>query len=136
MIRPPPSSPLFPSTTLFRSSRSTSSRRKRIHRSTRSRAFSSPLRTTSDRKSTRLNSSHSSISYPFFFFNDPAPPEFSPLPLHDALPIFTFDFITPEADSSKYTFTGLQFTAPHDFRSEEHTSELQSQFHLISLLFF
>src|SRR2546428_12364287 len=23
----------------------------------------------------------------FFFFNDPAPPEISPLPLHDALPI-------------------------------------------------
>src|ERR1035438_6933752 len=24
----------------------------------------------------------------FFFFNDPAPPETSPLPLHDALPIW------------------------------------------------
>src|SRR2546427_12525400 len=36
----------------------------------------------SDRKSTRLNSSL------FFFFNDAAPPEIYPLPLHDALPIF------------------------------------------------
>src|SRR2546421_4302854 len=25
--------------------------------------------------------------FSFFFFNDPAPPEISPLPLHDALPI-------------------------------------------------
>src|SRR5256885_7055667 len=29
---------------------------------------------------------HPSSSF-FFFFKDPAPPEFSPLPLHDALPI-------------------------------------------------
>src|SRR3990167_6964841 len=41
-----------------------------------------------DRKSTRLNSSHSQISYSlFFFFNDPATTEISPLSLHDALPI-------------------------------------------------
>src|SRR3989440_2286919 len=29
-----------------------------------------------------------SFSLLFFFFNDPAPPEISPLSLHDALPIF------------------------------------------------
>src|SRR3989338_2107752 len=41
-----------------------------------------------DRKSTRLNSSHRSLSHTlFYFFNDAAPPEISPLPLHDALPI-------------------------------------------------
>src|SRR3990167_6894654 len=41
-----------------------------------------------DRKSTRLNSSHSQISYYLFFFlNGRAPTKFSPLPLHDALPI-------------------------------------------------
>src|SRR2546421_13100182 len=28
------------------------------------------------------------LSFLFFFFNDPAPPEIYPLPLHDALPIF------------------------------------------------
>src|SRR3989441_11043854 len=28
-------------------------------------------------------------SFFFFFFNDPAPPEIYPLPLHDALPIWT-----------------------------------------------
>src|SRR2546421_221149 len=27
------------------------------------------------------------LAFFFFFFNDPAPPEISPLPLHDALPI-------------------------------------------------
>src|SRR2546430_15407402 len=27
------------------------------------------------------------LPLPFFFFNDPATPEISPLPLHDALPI-------------------------------------------------
>src|SRR3990167_4289964 len=40
-----------------------------------------------DRKSTRLNSSHSQISYSFFFFNDPATTESYTLSLHDALPI-------------------------------------------------
>src|SRR3989338_7405649 len=40
-----------------------------------------------DRKSTRLNSSHSSISYAVFFFNDTATTEIYPLSLHDALPI-------------------------------------------------
>src|SRR5438067_189509 len=38
-----------------------------------------------DRKSTRLNSSHVSISYAVFCFT--APPEIYPLSLHDALPI-------------------------------------------------
>src|SRR5689334_4930399 len=57
----------------------------------------------SDRKSTRLNSSHSSISYAVFclkkkkrhdpssfpsFLNAPATPVIYPLSLHDALPIF------------------------------------------------
>src|SRR3989338_7125695 len=40
-----------------------------------------------DRKSTRLNSSHSSISYAVFFFNDTATTEIYTLSLHDALPI-------------------------------------------------
>src|SRR5256885_14366928 len=30
------------------------------------------------------------VSFLFFFFNDPATPEFSPLPLHAALPILIF----------------------------------------------
>src|SRR2546422_8600177 len=34
-----------------------------------------------------LPSSHPITIFFFFFFNDPAPTEFYPLPLHDALPI-------------------------------------------------
>src|SRR3990167_155400 len=45
------------------------------------------LRGGSDRKSTRLNSSHSQISYSLFFFNDTATTEIYTLSLHDALPI-------------------------------------------------
>src|SRR5438128_12530249 len=58
MIRPPPRSTLFPYTTLFRSDRwweacIRSSRKRRLWRGL-------------DRKSTRLNSSHGSISYAVF----------------------------------------------------------------------
>src|SRR5689334_24816774 len=87
MLRPPPSSTLFPYTTLFRSLlRDLPSSRTRLHPfqmqsspppSSRgemcpheSEAFSptpEPLLPLSpDRKSTRLNSSHSSISYAVF----------------------------------------------------------------------
>src|SRR5689334_24015771 len=78
MIRRPPRSTLFPYTTLFRSSISrSSSGRARLE--TTSRVFAGgcpPVRyfprisrsaaTFLDRKSTRLNSSHSSISYAVF----------------------------------------------------------------------
>src|SRR5690242_16890678 len=42
-----------------------------------------------DRKSTRLNSSHMSISYAVFCLNTPAPTQTYTLSLHDALPIFS-----------------------------------------------
>src|SRR6266536_5763558 len=63
MIRRPPRSTLFPYTTLFRSpcpSRETSSQTSRVTRAT------SAPRNWSDRKSTRLNSSHEWISYAVF----------------------------------------------------------------------
>src|SRR5260370_1068065 len=44
-------------------------------------------RKTVDRKSTRLNSSHTLNSYSVFFFNDTATTEIYTLSLHDALPI-------------------------------------------------
>src|SRR5688572_32402311 len=86
MIRLPPSSTLFPYTTLFRSSLRTFSRRVegiagRIlrraeeHRSLQGRKRRTARRTEyldgtlcrqQDRKSTRLNSSHSQISYAVF----------------------------------------------------------------------
>src|SRR5438128_8390142 len=71
MIRPPPRSTLFPYTTLFRSlfimMRSASLRSAMKLQPTAH--WSVPRRdtwTTQDRKSTRLNSSHGSISYAVF----------------------------------------------------------------------
>src|SRR3989338_6849520 len=89
MIRRPPSSTLFPYTTLFRSTlfwmRIWVKQKITIH----TRLFYSMSDPSQDRKSTRLNSSHSSISYAVFFFNDPATTELYSLPLHDALPIYS-----------------------------------------------
>src|SRR6266481_9156586 len=66
MIRRPPRSTLFPYTTLFRSCGS--GRGRPSSRERRSRAPGSRCRSRDDgdRKSTRLNSSHSSISYAVF----------------------------------------------------------------------
>src|SRR6266481_9488587 len=66
------------------------------------------------------------IFFFFFFFNDTATTEIYTLSLHDALPISpTVRFFAPPAIAS----------LPHCWtRSEEHTSELQSQFHLVCRL--
>src|SRR6267143_6812388 len=67
------------------------------------------------------------LSLFFFFFNDTATTEIYTLSLHDALPILT-DPISRRL---------LQFWPAANFtpsRSEEHTSELQSQFHLVCRL--
>src|SRR5437867_5183245 len=65
MIRPPPSSTLFPYTTLFRSFD-----RERAqawpHREVRRRVGKLPRAPPRDRKSTRLNSSHRTSSYAVF----------------------------------------------------------------------
>src|SRR5438132_5839588 len=74
MIRRPPRSTLFPYTTLFRSA-DRSSVRLRLLRARRAPAVSGvrvsaarerPLSRQGDRKSTRLNSSHTVISYAVF----------------------------------------------------------------------
>src|SRR3990167_7161378 len=87
MIRRPPRSTLFPYTTLFRSLSLVDSWDCRPERSRRRGNQSQPRLSPLDRKSTRLNSSHSQISYAVFFFNDTATTEIYPLSLHDALPI-------------------------------------------------
>src|SRR2546430_11516578 len=74
MIRRPPRSTLFPYTTLFRSRRSRKRSAKRdltpfAGRSTRVVLYwetDANVRDAQDRKSTRLNSSHSQISYAVF----------------------------------------------------------------------
>src|SRR3990167_7003536 len=90
MIRRPPRSTLFPYTTLFRSVHSWWSGRRQRNRA-RIRLGSNWRSDGPDRKSTRLNSSHSQISFAcFFFFNDTATTEIYTLSLHDALPICSF----------------------------------------------
>src|ERR671916_2094662 len=63
MIRRPPRSTLFPYTTLFRSARRSAQCRARGRRSEVS---GSARQRSRDRKSTRLNSSHTVISYAVF----------------------------------------------------------------------
>src|SRR3989338_6916329 len=136
MIRRPPRSPLFPYTTLFRS---TSHRRLvRGYRLRRHATNIRPLfrRQKADRKSTRLNSSHSSISYAVLFFNDTAATEISTLPLHDALPIYKSPAIGPRLPSPSARDKYSSSIPKTKSRSEEHTSELQSQFHLVCRLVF
>src|SRR5947208_2213172 len=125
MTRRPPLPPLFPYTTLFRSSISRpalrpywiwipaavstpsifATRSMRVYfkgrecRSSVNRSINEPATTIlttnrcafSDRKSTRLNSSHQIISYAVFCLNDSAPTATSTLSLHDALPIFDLE---------------------------------------------
>src|SRR3989338_6980654 len=87
MIRRPPRSTLFPYTTLYRSQ---TSQKFPPLPAKKDWLFLKPLPQSNeflDRKSTRLNSSHSSISFSVFFFNDTATTEIYTLSLHDALPI-------------------------------------------------
>src|SRR3990167_3968546 len=136
MIRRPPRSTLFPYTTLFRSTRRCA------------RAPGTPAewpwqwwpdrrsREWRDRKSTRLNSSHSQISYAVFFFNDTATTEIYTLSLHDALPIYSA-MRSGARDTSRMAVAMVAGPAIEGMaRSEEHTSELQSQSNLVCRLFF
>src|SRR5439155_21003875 len=66
MIRRPPRSTLFPYTTLFRSLIATGSGAHTRSRSCGAVPRSRPRATITDRKSTRLNSSHVAISYAVF----------------------------------------------------------------------
>src|SRR5574337_350858 len=132
MIRRPPRSTLFPYTTLFRS-----------HPGLFAAARATPLvwpwhPWRGDRKSTRLNSSHHSISYAvfclkkkkyyYFFFNDTATTEIYTLSLHDALPISPGSFCRGPRHAAGMAMASLAW------RSEEHTSELQSPLNLVCRL--
>src|SRR6267143_7199747 len=61
----------------------------------------------------------------FFFFNDTATTEIYTLSLHDALPISVV---------RDHRYQQGRPHNRHQRRSEEHTSELQSQFHLVCRL--
>src|SRR6266481_9440515 len=71
------------------------------------------------------------IFFFFFFFNDTATTEIYTLSLHDALPSCQ---LTPSSMSAPRTIDLTAARAPAAGRSEEHTSELQSQFHLVCRL--
>src|SRR2546430_7469079 len=66
----------------------------------------------------------------FFFFNDTATTEIYTLSLHDALPIYTPSGV-PSRDHRAVPAGDLRV---HEERSEEHTSELQSQSNLVCRL--
>src|SRR5438309_5764541 len=80
----------------------------------------------------------------FFFFNDPATTEIYTLSLHDALPIPVA--VAEHRAVAVPERVGQVVAVVHDdpdpaaapvervARSEEHTSELQSQFHLVCRL--
>src|SRR2546427_7970206 len=66
MIRRPPRSTLFPYTTLFRSPRIARASRRERDTTAPDKAWHVAVPPRPDRKSTRLNSSHSQISYAVF----------------------------------------------------------------------
>src|SRR5437868_11409682 len=66
MIRRPPRSTLFPYTTLFRSEMEAGSQQRVLEVRPENRSEASGANSRTDRKSTRLNSSHVSISYAVF----------------------------------------------------------------------
>src|SRR3989338_8429318 len=136
MIRRPPSSTLFPYTTLFRSLHRLRGVRRRVPQRLRDAVCRREGVASGDRESTRLNSSHRSISYAVFFFNDPAPTEFYPLSLHDALPIFASAAGRASPRAPTPPRCCLSPRRCRIWRSGEHTSELQSPFHLVCRLFF
>src|SRR5258707_9101034 len=79
------------------------------------------------------------FSFPFFFFNDPAPTEIYTLSLHDALPIcYQSAAASAQAAAAQPTQPGPDGLTVDErqtaARSEEHTSELQSRQYLVCRL--
>src|SRR2546427_1946867 len=87
----------------------------------------------------RFSSTHLSVCFFFFFFNDTATTEIYTLSLHDALPIFAL-IIPGLILYAKYMLAVPVVVMERVYgsdgmkRSEEHTSELQSQSNLVCRL--
>src|SRR6266568_1100286 len=160
MIRRPPRSTLFPYTTLFRSWRRQPRRgyphrmRRPRWRQSRSEEHTSELqsqfhlvcRLLLEKKKKHLVDSHrcrrgadhlagigASLCI-YFFFNDPATTEIYTLSLHDALPICWRQSTTERVAITPSAAMPTTKPTVKTHRSEEHTSELQSQFHLVCRL--
>src|SRR5689334_24588125 len=80
-----------------------------------------------------LNAS-SSCFLLFFFFNATATTEIYTLSLHDALPIYLIGAGDGRPCLARLLARCRLAGLPGGERSEEHTSELQSQFHLVCRL--
>src|SRR5437868_12108416 len=74
------------------------------------------------------------LSLKFFFFNDTAPTDIFTLSLHDALPILRMAFVFAIRRASVSRPATQADPSNPRFRSEEHTSELQSRFDLVCRL--
>src|SRR2546430_11421752 len=70
----------------------------------------------------------------FFFFNDTATTEIYTLSLHDALPISLRRAAEPRSDHRLQIPPAKTLDPREEDRSEEHTSELQSQSNLVCRL--
>src|SRR2546430_8223855 len=86
-----------------------------------------------------LDSIVSAYMFPFFFFNDTATTEIYTLSLHDALPISRHLPFAHEASIGVEKQLPGSIAVSADYihlshRSEEHTSELQSQSNLVCRL--
>src|SRR2546427_13055257 len=80
---------------------------------------------------------HASQVYIFFFFNDTATTEIYTLSLHDALPICVRGVRRLQPGAGRFTGLGVRPGRRGRRcarRSEEHTSELQSQSNLVCRL--
>src|SRR2546430_13333827 len=82
----------------------------------------------------RVQRSMASTHLFFFFFNDTATTEIYTLSLHDALPILAEEVEHPGDGRSGIRQVGPQSIDGEQRRSEEHTSELQSQSNLVCRL--
>src|SRR3989304_6084751 len=136
MIRRPPRSTLFPYTTLFRSPGRVTFTGLRVCARRNLRSLATRGSSSSDRKSTRLNSSHGYKSYAVFFFNDTATTEIYTLSLHDALPISGQGHLHRLARVRAEELEVIGHQRLKFLRSEEHTSELQSRLQILCRLFF
>src|SRR2546430_3932095 len=74
------------------------------------------------------------VVFIFFFFNDTATTEIYTLSLHDALPISYPNSRPPPSGSTAATRCSTATASTRSSRSEEHTSELQSQSNLVCRL--
>src|SRR2546430_13352510 len=70
----------------------------------------------------------------FFFFNDTATTEIYTLSLHDALPISTTRAAGSASKLASAASSSATIVRDSALRSEEHTSELQSQSNLVCRL--